>query len=390
MPGVFKRISRYHLAFSALALVVIVEQIFMTSAYQHYTWLANSFLHGRLDIPYADFPYGWISDTVIVGGRFYWPLGPLPAVLLTPFVAVFGQADFLQPLLQILIVLGLVYVCFRLAKYFAVSAADAAWLAIAFVFASVTVGCVLVNCPWQIGDTLAALSYLLAAYLYLRGRSLYAVGALCGAAAMSRYTAALGIIFFIVAELRERKPWREQGIRLAKLAAPFVFCGLLLLLYDAARFGNPFDTGHSHHFLYPGAIKDRLAYGVFNLRNVGRNAYYYFLKLPEWAGHLRVSPLGLSFFILSPIFIYAFFARRAKYFWPAVAVTVPALVVSCPTLAPAADQVGPRYLVEILPFWYLVLIEYFKTRGGLSEKHKTLIAASTVLNIILFSLMYWP
>ena len=55
----------------------------------HFVYLAESFLHGRLDLLHVpDPPY----DLTPLEGRWYVSFPPLPALLLTPLVAVWGLA----------------------------------------------------------------------------------------------------------------------------------------------------------------------------------------------------------------------------------------------------------------------------------------------------------
>ena len=51
--------------------------------------LADAFLHGRLDL--AEHP-SWLNELVPFEGRYYVVYPPAPAVLVVPFVAVFGRA----------------------------------------------------------------------------------------------------------------------------------------------------------------------------------------------------------------------------------------------------------------------------------------------------------
>jgi hypothetical protein len=73
------------------------------NAYNHFVWQADAFLHGRAWIPYpvhgvAGLPDNWYFQDVFpiagsgVGsaGRVLLPFPPLPALVLVPFVAVFG------------------------------------------------------------------------------------------------------------------------------------------------------------------------------------------------------------------------------------------------------------------------------------------------------------
>jgi hypothetical protein len=50
---------------------------------QHFALLATSFLQGRLD--FIGPALNNLSDMTPHKGRYYWPLGPLPAVVLMPF-----------------------------------------------------------------------------------------------------------------------------------------------------------------------------------------------------------------------------------------------------------------------------------------------------------------
>ena len=56
----------------------------------HYIYLADAFLHGRLDLP-AEPPHSHGNDWTYFEGRWYVAFPPLPAILMVPFVAVFGK-----------------------------------------------------------------------------------------------------------------------------------------------------------------------------------------------------------------------------------------------------------------------------------------------------------
>jgi hypothetical protein len=90
------------LALVALALYAASNPVH-DSLYNHFVWQADAFLHGRAWFPYpveagADHPANWYFQDVyplvdaagFLTGQVLIPFPPLPAIVLMPFVAVFG------------------------------------------------------------------------------------------------------------------------------------------------------------------------------------------------------------------------------------------------------------------------------------------------------------
>ena len=69
-----------------LGLVVMFGSLLLVRHEQQYVRLAESFLSGNLHL-LVELPEH-LHDTALYGGRYYWPLGPFPAVLLMPVVLV--------------------------------------------------------------------------------------------------------------------------------------------------------------------------------------------------------------------------------------------------------------------------------------------------------------
>lgn len=367
---------------------ILIFNLAGISTHQHFAWLAESFWRGRLDIPaeriLADSPI----DISYRDGRYYWPLEPLPAVLMMPLVPWFG-AD-AQLLLQITVALSLALLAYRLARLTGFTAPDAVWLSFLFCFGSVAIGVISLNAPWYVGNTVAALC-LLAALVEQRSRDrTVVIGFFAGLAWISRLTAGLGTVYFFVCELLRPGSWRSKAGRLVRLAVPVAGGIALAALYNHLRFGSPFDTGHAGHYLRPdGPEARRLAeYGLFSLAHAGRNFYFYFLKLPELYRYLpAVSPYGVSIFLLAPVFILAGRSRvrhRVEFIAVAVA-TAGTLAVFLSYFTTGFWQFGPRYLMDILPYWFLLLLLALRS-DGFGTRHKMMIAASAGLNMTLFVL----
>src|SRR5262245_5422422 len=75
----------------ALSVALLVEwvsgaNILRISAQPQYIYQAESFLHGRWDL---DMP-AWWTDIVVLHGKHYIVYPPFPALLMMPFVAIWG------------------------------------------------------------------------------------------------------------------------------------------------------------------------------------------------------------------------------------------------------------------------------------------------------------
>ncbi|MEY4745386.1 MAG: hypothetical protein RL272_1331, partial [Candidatus Parcubacteria bacterium] len=208
-----------------------------------YVWLADAFLRGRLDIPFELLQRTSFMDTVLRGGRYYWPLGPLPAVLFMPAVAVFGQQRLVQGVGQAAFAVCAFALAYALARRERFSWLDAAWLATAFCFGSIVIGVIDIGMPWHIANLLTVAGMLGALVEWKGCNRPVAVGAWLAFAVAARPQAAVVAVFFFLHDVI-KAGFRPPAIRrLALMAAPLALMAALLGAYNAARFGSPFDTG---------------------------------------------------------------------------------------------------------------------------------------------------
>lgn len=353
-----------------------------------FLWLADAFVHGRLDIAPDILPITTAMDMVVRDGRYYWPLGPLPAVLMAPAVAVFGRIATVQWCAQILFAHVTFGLAWLLARRNGFGARDAAWLALAFCFGSIMIGVIDIGMPWHMGNLLTVL-FLLAALVERAGESRPAVIGACLALALSARPQALpAVAAFFIADLLAKGIGTAARRRLAVMAAPIALVAVLLGAYNAARFGSPFSTGQEDHYLAPGTVADRReAGGVFSLANVPENFRWYFLALPERIDGLPVArPEGVSAILLSPIFLWLAFARgRDAWVRAALLATAVSLLMYLSYFGTGARQFGPRYLTDVLPLWFAALLPVFRRRG-FGPLPKSVIAVSVFANVLLFHL----
>ncbi len=356
---------------------------------EQYVYQAHGFLHGSsffIELPPS------ARDVSHQGAAAYWPLAPLPAVLLVPLVALFGIMPW-QTMVNFALVPFALFLAYKLGRRTDYAAGDALWLSLAFVFASVYVGVTLRGASWQFGSAVGGLLALGAACEHLGRRRPWLTGLMAAGAFLARPTAGLAtLIFLVLAEWWSGVPIPEKRRRLAVVAVPVVVAGILWGGLNFLRTGRVTDSGYLSADINRNIADLRERYGLFSLANIPTNLYYYFLSGPlplkdpitlHLAPPYIVGNFSMSFFLLSPIFLWAFAVRRPSADVRAAAwaagVTV-AVLLSYYSVN--VHEVGPRYLIDVLPFLFLMLLWRFRGRP-LPTWAKGVIGASMLLNLYL-------
>jgi hypothetical protein len=230
--------------------------------------LADAFLHGRLDIEHPpDYlelacydSTGAACQGSEAGCHGYVIEPPMPAVVLTPFVAIFG-ADLNQVLVSIAIgaaAIGLFWVAARRMGWdYRLSAAITVLLALGtdFWWASGD------GSLWQFSQV-CAVFFMMAALVEATGRKrVVLVGLLLGLAGLCRLPTFLAFPFFLYLTLRGRTDlgtWRQIMPKVALFGLGLGSMALMVVLYNYARFGTVADLGYVHP-QYEGGISRRAA-----------------------------------------------------------------------------------------------------------------------------------
>lgn len=382
---------------------VILLFIAITFAYsiqqfneQQYSYLAQSFLHGKLY--FLDTP-GWWGDAVEFGGKYYWPLGPLPAIVLMPFVFLFSLAGafFYQGYAIFFITLCVLLIWYRTVKRYGFSSNDARTAACAFCFSSSYLMITLWQWSWFFAHAVAVLLLSLALYEYCTKKRYGIIGILMALVAMTRLTAGVGVVFFIFDILfLASTNGRDKKKALIALLVPLGVAGVLLAGYNAARFGDMFNQGYGLQILAMEALRKARDYGLFSLIHVPANLYYMLL-----AGPLPVirdattfvlrfpfivpNPLGMSIFLVSPYLLTLFFQRlKDGLSWALLATCI---LVSIPLMlyyATGYVQFGYRYSLDFFPFLFLLFIhQYQKKSSSFSRGLRLVIIISALANLFL-------
>ena len=359
--------------------------------------LARSFLHGST--AFLEAPDGSWADTTPYNDKFYWPLGPLPAVLLMPFQWLAGLAGIAiyQGYFQPLLVLALLALVYQVARRTGYNAVDGGYLAFGFTFATANLGVAMWPWSWQFSQAITCV-LLFGAILETTGRRRpWLMGTMFALAMATRITAVLGILWSFGEIVFAPTSRREKARAVVLLALPCVVVLGLLMVYNQVRFGNPMDQGYAKQ-LVPPHYETARAQGLFSVRHLPCNLYHFFLAPPTPVRqdevstmlrppYLTANPWGMSVFITSPIFLYLFGLKYSDKTSRLIWLTT--LIVAMPIMlyfGVGFRQFGYRYALDFLPLVFFLLIRnHRQQRGDLTPGFKTVILVSAVTNLYLFA-----
>jgi hypothetical protein len=353
----------------------------------YYNYLADAFLHGQLHLRLLP---SETYDLVFFGGHYYlyWP--PFPAILLMPFVSLFGVrfSDIFFTLIIAGINVGLVALLLRQVDrkgIISISPLQRALLVLFLAFGTVHVTLASVGRVWFTGQLIGfaciALAYLAAVGLEGPQAFLLTGLALGGALLTRNHLVFAGIwpAYYLV-----RKHWGEGWKRLflflIAAGAPIIIAGLTFALYNYARFGSLTNVGLDFHQMANIYKADYRLYGAFNLHYVPTNLYYQYWFYPFPLR--KESYLGGSLFLLSPVFFGAFWGLfRKDECLSTLALVASILMVNIPILLLMGTgwvQFGPRYTLDFtIPLLLL-------TAQGVRRWPILLLASLVVVSIVQF------
>jgi hypothetical protein len=197
----------YFLLFTALLLlflyffIIFIDNIFINQYYV-FSHQAFSFLNGHADLIINDlFPHpSNYTDALIFNNKYYWHEGPMPAILLLPFVLFFIPFNiaFHHGLLNFIFVFAIAFLLYRIFKLKKIPRDDAYFWLIAFLIGSPFLYTSIINCGPYFSQITAVLLITFSIYEYCNKKRPLVIGLAMGMVALTRLTAGLGIIFFIL------------------------------------------------------------------------------------------------------------------------------------------------------------------------------------------------
>ena len=337
-----------------------------TSASPYFNYLADAFLHRQLSLRLL--PVN-LHDLDFFKGLYfmYWP--PFPAILLMPFIAVFGigfSDVFFTLVIGALNVLLVAYTFRVLDKNNLISIdADArGFLTVFFAFGTVHLLLSSLGIVWFTSQVIAFLCSILVflAAIRLKGYpAFFFTGLALACATLTRSQLIfLGIwpAYFLY-EMHKSSSIKKMISYFLIAALPIIVAVVLNGLYNYLRFGNVFEYGLTYQNFGSFFQADFLKYGHFSLHYLATNFFYTFIYYPFPTSTLTL--MGGSLFLLSPLFLACFWAFKDKksrisafVLWLSIImVTIPILL----NIGSGWKTFGPRYTLDFtMPLLFLTAL----------------------------------
>ncbi len=333
----------------------------------YFVRLADAFLHGRITLTEAP---SWLNELIPTDGGWYVAYPPMPAILLVPFVAVFGPG-FHQQVASCLfggIAVGLGWLVFG---RFALSGRVRLGLTVVFGFGTVLWYVAEVGTAWYISHVVAVMFSMAALLLLFDRRWPFLVGLLLGCAAISRLPVGLTAPFFFAFIVGIGWPPRlpPPGQRLAAIQGGLAFLiGIAVptavyLLYNVARWGTFVDQSY---VLIPGVLQDPIyvKHGILALEYIPRHIHAIFLRSWNYvddAPFFQPSWWGLSPFLTTPLFLWLGKSRLRdpRVAWAVIGSAI-ALVPIVTHGNVGLTQFGYRFSLDVQPLLFVILAAVFE------------------------------
>ncbi len=351
-------------AAAAVTFVVILISSHLRSTQQNnYVRVAYAWLHGRM---WIDWPGRWM-DAVQYNGHYYGVDGPVPALFMLPWVALWGN-DANQTTVAIAFAAVATFLAWVLAERLGVTdLATKVFLTMFFVAGTDVWWCAELGDVWFLAH-LCAVAFILGALVELCGKNRGWLVGVCGVLACgARFpeVAALPLLvwglwsgaFAGAAPTREQrfKRLRSFGIVLACWAIAFVG-------YDELMWGTIVDIGHTVYYHADGW--GQKTGSPFRLSYLPYEIYSYFFRAPvflEWLQqpvwpYVKPDGLGIALTFTSPALVLAFLAKTPRNV--VIALWITTALVAAPSFFYYLNgwvQFGMRHMLDFLPFLFALM-----------------------------------
>ena len=385
-----------------------------SSSTPQYVYLAYTFLQGKLHL--VQVPPN-LHDLILYNGYWYVPGAIAPALVLLPFVAIWGLkvGDIWFGMLVGAFNAVVVYDLLGRLKQRAdfphdVQQTTRVWLTVLFTAGTAHWYLSSLGSVWFNAQVLAITFMLLFVRETMLDKHPWRVGVWLSGAMLSRPTTLFGALFYVSYILMQYKNRRQVIVKIIPMVTilGITICGMGL--YNYLRFGSPFDFGYGYVQGSAALMEVFTRYGAFNPRYFPCDFYISMLGTPNIMGHMApgiklfcgyllpfrqpfenawvaITPIGMSVFFVTPALIYIFKARSRK---PLVlSAWVGTIVVLIPLWSyhnTGAVQFGYRYSLDVIAF--LIILLAAGMHGSINFLEKLCIGASICANLAGMLWMY--
>jgi hypothetical protein len=422
-------LQRIDPAWVSLALFVLALLVYVGSNparpdfYDHFVWQADAFLAGRSEIAYpvSEGPYrnDYFQDVLPTGpGRGQIPFPPLPAIILLPFVAVFGLGTNGAAVAAVLGALNVV-LCWVMLLGVTPRRSAALLGTVFYGFGTVAWYAAMLGTTWFLAHVVASTFLFIAIATAVRadhaavlaasargrqavGRQ-FAAGVAFGLAGLARLTALFGAPFFVF--VGGGGGWIRRAV---SAGVGSVIPVLFLLLYNVVSTGHVFHP--AYEYLYQNEYRPQPElvnpdWGIEDPRYVPQNAGILFLNMPlspllldpackgapiepdalfePDCPLLQPDPLGMSILLTSPGYLLMLpvllrLWRRRLVAGAALAVLA-IVLIDLMHFSQGWVQFGYRFSNDFAPF-ATILVTLGIARLGVGWISLGLVAASVLVN----------
>ncbi|MDD5110604.1 MAG: glycosyltransferase family 39 protein [Patescibacteria group bacterium] len=361
------------------------------NGFGYYRHLAAALLSGRLDVDSGFIDPLHLRDFSFFNGRYFYPMGILPALVLLPMVLVFG-INFPQTALVLVLTAAITWLLYRIARRFQFSESDALWIALGVLVGSPLAFLVLRGTVFDTYLThLLSFACLLGALAEYQGRRRwFAMGALVGLSALARPLTIFAALFFFAAAWTDPHAANARWKKIYIFFLPLAGAVIVIAAYNYLRFGNLFEVGYAFQLMPPEVIAARQT-GLFSVRHFLDNFYRAFLALPVPVlapdsqksiifPYLTFSGKGTSLLLTFPLLFLLLWVR--KFPRENIFAFLTAAAIALPNLAAFANgeyQFGYRYGFDFFPFLLFALLAGLPA-ARLKRAGKILIITGALLN----------
>jgi hypothetical protein len=340
-------------ALAALAALIFAHG--RSTPYNNYALLADAMLHGRL----------WIDplwhdshiDAVLFNGHRYIVNDPIPALFMLPLVAIFG-IDANQTLLACLFCGAALSGAWLILERLELALEPKFWLAIVFLIGTDLLWTAMLGDVWFIAQT-AAVAFLTLMLAELLGKARpWLVIVLFALAVGCRFTIVMAlpvVLYWTYAGLL--RPLANRAALRTAVATLVPFCALWVA-YNLARWGVPWDSGHTIFFHQDQDVGSPTG-SPFAFENLPDQLYSFFVQAPKFqdtAPYAIPAMEGVALTWTSPILIFAAWARGSRS--EIASLWVATVLVAGPSFlyyVNGASQFGMRHALDFEPFLFVLL-----------------------------------
>ncbi len=372
------KLQPYFVYFLIFGITFIIY--FLTSSentpYNYFVRLADAFINHRLYL--LENP-SWLSELIAFKGNYYVVFPPMPAILLTPLVALFG-AQFSQTIFSIFLGSLNPVILYSLLKKIKISSKTATITTFFFAFGSGQWFLASVGSAWYLAHIVALFFLLLAIRETFGKQRLLLIGLLLGASFWSRSTEIFTLPFFLFYMKGKFLPINKNSIyNLISLGigiGSFVF---LDILYNFMRFSS-FNPLSPYELLpdvnKPSAIKD----GYLSFKHIPIHIDAMFSRLPYFQSswpYVIPSLYSMAIWFISPAIIFALGAKKSTLMFSCWLAIISTFFVLSLWVATGFSEFGYRFAQDFMPF-ILILISL-----GIGQRPKMIAYLTVALSIII-------